>query len=153
MLAGSLWSRDMGSGILILTEKGRDALKNAPPDLSSLCRNILVQVDGKKSLEDIQLMFRGLKNLEESLQRLFAGGFIQISRECKDLIISLARQLLGAKAATLIKKIDEMHAKYGNTCWDHLDELYKTARLFYGEIVADNLKTEITKILRETGSL
>ncbi len=140
----------MGSGILILTEKGRDALKNAPQNLSSLCRNILVQIDGKKSPEDIQLMFRGLKGLEESLQRLFDGDFIRISRECKDLIISLAQQLLGAKAPTLIKKIDEMHAKYGDACWDHLEELYKTARLFYGEIVADNLKGEITKILRET---
>ncbi len=140
----------MGSGILILTEKGRDALKNAPQNLSSLCRNILVQIDGKKSPEDIQLMFRGLKGLQESLQRLFDGNFIRISHECKDLIISLAQQLLGAKAPTLIKKIDEMHAKYGDTCWDHLEELYKTARLFYGEVVADNLKTEITKILRET---
>ena len=59
--------------------------------------------------------------------------------------------MLGPKAPTLIKKIDDMHAKYGETCWAHMEELYKTARLFYGEIVADNLKTEITKILRETG--
>ncbi len=143
----------MGSGILVLTEKGRDALKNAPPNLSPLCRNILIQVDGKKSLGDIQLMFRGLKGLEESLQRLFDGSFIQISRECKDLIISLAQQLLGPKAPTLIKKIEDMHAKYGDTCWDHLEDLYKTARLFYGEVLADNLKAEITKILRESGKL
>ncbi len=140
----------MGSGILILTEKGHEALKNTLPDVSPLCRNILVQIDGKKSLEDIQLMFRGLKGLEEALQRLFDGRFIQLSRECKDLIISLAQQMLGSKAPTLIKKIDEMHSKYGDACWDHLEELYKTARLFYGEVVADNLKTEITKILRET---
>ncbi len=140
----------MESGILILTQKGRDALKNAPPDLSPLCRNILVQIDGKKSVEDVQLMFRGLKGLDESLQRLFSGDFIQVSRECKDLIKSLAEQMLGSKAPTLIKKVDDMHVKYGDACWDHLEELYKTARLFYGEVVADNLKTEITKILRET---
>ncbi len=144
---------DMESGILILTQQGKDALKNAPPNLSPLCRNILVQIDGKKSIEDLQIMFRGLKGLEESLQRLFDGNFIQISRECKDLIKSLAQQLLGSKAPTLIKKIDEMHVKYGDACWDHLEELYKTARLFYGEVVADNLKTEITKILRETRKL
>jgi len=40
--------------------------------------------------------------------------------------------------------------KYGDYCWDHLDELYKTARVFFGEVVADNLKSEITKILFET---
>jgi hypothetical protein len=96
------------------------------------------------------LMFRGLKGLEEALQRLFDGNFVQVSRECRDLIILLARQMLGSKAPTLIKKIDEMHAKYGEACWDHLDEVYKTARLFYGEVVADSLKTEILKILRET---
>ncbi|MGE5174617.1 MAG: hypothetical protein ACM3MD_12395 [Betaproteobacteria bacterium] len=143
----------MESGIIILTQQGRDALKNAPPNLSPLCRNILIQIDGKKSVADVQLMFRGLKGLEESLRRLFDGNFIQISRECKDLIKSLAQQMLGSKAPTLIKKIDEMHVNYGDACWDHLEELYKTARLFYGAVVADNLKTEITKILRETGKL
>ncbi len=141
----------MGSGIIILTGKGQEALKNFPPSLSPLCRNILVQIDGKKSLEDIQLMFRGLKGLEEALQRLFDGKFIQTSHDCKDLIVSLAQRLLGSKALTVIKKIEDMHAKYGETCWDHLEELYKTARLFYGEVVADNLKSEITNILRETG--
>jgi hypothetical protein len=140
----------MESGILILTPKGRDALKNNPPDLSPLCRNILVQVDGKKSVDDVLSMFRGLKGLEDSLQRLFAGSYLSVSRECKDLIKSLAQQLLGAKAPTLLKKIDDLHAKYGDTCWDHLDEVDKTARLFYGEVVADNLKAEMAKILRET---
>ena len=143
----------MDSGILILTQKGQDALKNTPPDLSSLCRNILVQVDGKKSVEDVQVMFRGLKGLEDALQRLFDGHFVQVTRECKDLIKSIAQQMLGPKAPTLLKKIDELHAKYGDACWSHLEEVYKTARLFYGEVVADNLNTEITKILRETKKL
>jgi hypothetical protein len=143
----------MESGILVLTQKGRDALKNAPPDLSPLCRNILVQVDGKKSLEEIQAMFRGLKGLEESVQRLTDLKFVQISRECKDLIRALAEQMLGSKAATLVKKLDELHAKYGEHCWQHIDELEKTARLFYGEDIATNLKTEISKILRETHTM
>jgi len=140
----------MESGILILTQKGQAALKNTPLDLSPVCRNILVQVDGKKSAEDIRLMFRGLKGLEEALQRLLTGNFIQISRECRDLIKPLARQMLGSKALTLINKIDELHARYGDTWRDHIDDVYKTARLFYGEVVADSLRTEISKILRET---
>jgi hypothetical protein len=140
----------MQSGIPVLTQKGREALKNAPPDLSPLCRNILVQVDGKKSLEDIQTMLRGLKGLDEAIQRLLGGNFMRISRECTDLIKALAQQMLGAKAPTLIKKIDDLHAKYGEHCWQHLEEVEKTARLFYGEVIANNLKTEISKILRET---
>lgn len=140
----------MESGILLLTDKGREALKKAPAELSPLCRNILVQVDGKKSVADISTMFRGLKGLEDSLQRLFGGSYVQIARECKDLVKGLAEQMLGTKAPTLVKKIEEIHAKYGDACWDHLDELDKTARLFYGEVVASNLKTEIAKIIRET---
>jgi hypothetical protein len=140
----------MESGILLLTEKGRGALKQAPAELSPLCRNILVQVDGKKSVADISTMFRGLKGLEDSLQRLFGGNYVAIARECKDLVKGLAEQMLGTKAPTLVKKIEEIHAKYGDACWDHLDELDKTARLFYGEVVASNLKMEIAKIIRET---
>jgi hypothetical protein len=141
----------MEPGIPILTEKGREALKNTPPGLSPLCRNILVQVDGKKSVGDITTMFRGLKGLDEAIQKLFGGNFIQVSRECKDLIKALAVQMLGAKAPTLTKKIDDLHAKYGEQCWEHLDEVDKLARLFYGEVIADRLKLEISKILRETG--
>lgn len=140
----------MEQGILILTPKGREALRNAPPDLSPTCRNILIQVDGKKTAEDVQKMFRGLKSLDESLERLFANGFIAVSRECIDLVKALTQQMLGPKAPTLLKKIDEMHAKYGESCWEHLDELNKTARLFYGEVVAENLKADIGRILYES---
>ena len=49
-------------------------LKNTPAGPDALCRNILVQVDGKKSLEDITTMFRGLKGLDEAIQKLFAGS-------------------------------------------------------------------------------
>ncbi len=140
----------MQTGILVLTAKGRDALKNTITDISPLCRNILVQVDGKKSIDDIQNMFRGLKGLDEAIQKLTSGKFVEVSRECKDLVISLAQQMLGSKSATLIKKIEDLHAKYGDRCWDHLDEADKLARLFYGEVLADQLKAEIAKILKET---
>jgi hypothetical protein len=140
----------MESGIPILTEKGKNALKNTPQDLSSLCRNILIQVDGKKTIDDLMKMFRGLKGLEESIEKIIGGNFVEISRQCKDLIKSLVENMLGPKAPTLIKKIDDLHAKYGDQCWEHLDEVDKLARMFYGEVVADNLKVEIAKILRET---
>ncbi len=139
----------MQTGILVLTAKGREALKNTP-DISPLCRNILVQVDGKKSVEDIHTMFRGLKGLDDAIQKLMSGKFVEVSRECKDLITSLAEHMLGSKSATLVKKIEDLHAKYGDLCWDHLDEVDKLARLFYGEVIADQLKAEISKILKET---
>jgi len=129
-------------GIPVLTPKGRAAVKTAAAEVSPVCRNILIQIDGKKSIADLKTMFRGLKNLD--------GGFVAVTRECKDLITALAEQMLGVKAQTLIKKIDELHARYGEHCWEHLDEVDKLARLFYGEDVAQQLKQEIGKILRET---
>ena len=139
----------METGILVLTQRGKDALKQTPGDMSPLCRNILVQIDGKKSVEDMQAMFRGLKGLEDAIDKLVKGNFVVLSRECKDLVKSLAQHLLGAKAPTILKKIDDMHAKYGDACWEHIDELDKTARMFYGEVIAQQLKTEIVKIVKE----
>jgi hypothetical protein len=137
-------------GIPVLTEKGRDAVKSTSTEITPLCRNILIQIDGKRSIADIKTIFRGLKNLDEAIQRLFDGGFVQVTRECKDLITALAQEMLGVKSQTLIKKIDELHAQYGGQCWEHLEEVNKLARLFYGEVVATQLRQEIEKILRET---
>ena len=138
----------MQQGIPVLTKKGREALKHAPPDLSPVCRNILVQADGKKTVEDIQHFFRGLKGLDEGMERLFAGGYLEISRQCIDLIRSLVQQKLGPKALTLLKKLDDLHVRYGDNCWEHLDELNKTARMFYGEVVAEDIKAEISRLVQ-----
>ncbi len=137
-------------GIPKLTQKGRDAVKNMPPELTARCRNILVQVDGSRSLDDIRTTLKGLDGIEEAIAKLAAGTYIEVSRECLDMVKALAEQMLGPKAPTLIKKIEELHAKHGDACWEHLDDVDKTARLFYGEVVAEKLKTEIARLIRET---
>ena len=136
-------------GIPKLTQKGRDAVKDMPPELTARCRNILVQVDGTRSLDDIRTALKGLDGIEEAIEKLAAGTYIEVSRECLDMVKALAEQLLGPKAPTLLKKIDELHAKHGDACWEHLDEVNKTARLFYGEVVAEKLKTEISRLISE----
>ncbi len=137
-------------GIPVLTEKGRDAVTGTTAGIPPLSRNILIQIDGRKSIADIKTMFRGLKNLDEAMQRLFDGGFVEVTPGCRDQITALAQRMLGVKAQTLIKKIDELHGRYGDRCWDHLDEVNRLARLFYGEVVAARLQREIERILRET---
>jgi hypothetical protein len=119
------------------------------PEITARCRNILVQVDGRRTLADIRAIFKGLGDIEESVQKLITGKFIEVSHECIDVVKGLAEQMLGPKAPTLIKKVDELHAKYGEACWLHVDEIDKTARLFYGEVVAENLKKEIARIIQE----
>ncbi len=137
----------MEHGIPVLTKKGQDAIKSMPPDLTMRCRNILIQVNGKRSVEEIFNTLQGLDGLEEGFQKLLAGQYLYIPQECKSLVTMLVQQMLGPKAPTLVKKIEEMHVKYGEHCWDHMDELDKTARLFYGEVVADKLEAEIKKIV------
>ncbi len=140
----------MSSGIPVLTEKGREAIKNMQADMTARCRSVLVQVDGKRSLDEIRAMLRGLDGLEEAITKLMNEGYLTASRSCKDLVKDIALKQLGtAKAATILRKIDELHAKYGEGCWDHLDELDKAARLFYGETIAQNLRNDIVRIVRE----
>ncbi len=88
--------------------------------------------------------------MDESIHKLVAGRYVQVLLECRDLVKALAEQILGPKAPTLIKKIDELHARYGEACWEHLDEVNMTARLFYGEVVAEKLKTEISNLIQQT---
>lgn len=61
-----------------------------------------------------------------------------------------SENLLGAKSATISRKIDEIHAKYGDACWKHLDGLDRSSRLFYGELGAPNLTNEIAEFIEET---
>lgn len=139
----------MADNIPMLTDKGRQAIQSGQTMVTARCRNILVQVDGKRSFDDIRNVLRGLEGLEEAIAKLVDEGFVIVNRDCKDIVKSIVRQMLGAQSPTLLKKIDEMHTKYGESCWEHLDELEKSARLFYGEVVAEKLKTEISKIIRE----
>ena len=139
----------MADGIPTLTEKGRQAIQHSQTNVTARCRNILVQVDGKRSFDNIRKVLRGLEGKEEAITKLVEEGFVALNRDCKDIVKSLVLQMLGAKAPTLIKKIDDMHAKYGESCLEHMDELDKFTRLFYGEVVAENMKTEIVRIIRE----
>ena len=137
----------MASGIPVLTSKGRDAIAGKTACTTARCRSILVQIDGKRTLDDIRALLRGLDGLEESITTLIKDEFISVAQDCNDVVKGIAEEILGAKSPTITRKLDEMHAKYGDACWDHLDELDKAARLFYGEILAKQLRDEIQKTL------
>jgi propanediol dehydratase large subunit len=139
----------MEVGIPVLTDKGKAAIVSMPADLTARCRNILVQVDGKRTLDEIRTLLRGLDGLEDAIQKLIKGGFVQVAQDCRDVIKEIIQRTLGNTAPSLLKKIDELHAKHGENCWQHIGELDKAARLFYGEVVADKLKAEITQVLSE----
>ena len=139
----------MASGIPTITAKGREALKSLPVDLTARCRSILVLVDGKRSLDDIRTSLKGLEQLESSIAKLVSGGYVEVDQTCKDIVKQLAERILGVKSPAITRKLDEMHARYGDACWDHMEELDKSARLFLGADLADKLKAEIQKVLSE----
>jgi hypothetical protein len=141
----------MTSGTPILTEKGREAIKNPQASLTARCRSVLVQIDGRRSLDEVRNSLRGLEGLEEAIKKLTDEGYLNLAQDCRDIIKDAAVRILGAKSPTINRKIDELHAKYGDGCWTHLDELDKAARLFYGADVADNLKQEFVRILKVHG--
>ena len=141
----------MLNGIPKLTESGSRALAEKSPDLSLKCRHVLVQVDGSKSLDDIRKALDGLDGIEEAIEKLVGQKYISVTTSCRDAVKSIAEQMLGAKAPTIVKKIDELYYKHGEYCWEHVDEIDKTARLFYGKVLADRLKDAIDKVLKESG--
>ena len=141
----------MATGTPILTEKGREAAKNPQTGLTARCRSVLVQIDGKRSLDEIRSILRGLDGLEEAITKLTDEGYVKLAQDCRDIIKDAAIKILGAKSPTINRKIDELHGKYGDGCWTHLDELDKAARLFYGADLAENLKQEFVRILKIYG--
>jgi hypothetical protein len=102
----------MLAGIPILTTKGKEALKSTPKELSVFCRNVLVQIDGKRTIDEIHAILKGMERFDESVQKLIGGGYIDVSQNCMNIVTSLVQQMLGPKASTLLKKIDDMHAKW-----------------------------------------
>ncbi|MEK6743238.1 MAG: hypothetical protein AABZ15_06500 [Nitrospirota bacterium] len=141
----------MASGTPILTEKGREAVKTPQVNLTARCRSVLVQIDGKRSLDEVRNSLRGLEGLEEAIKKLTDEGYVNLAQDCRDIIKDAALKILGAKSPTINRKIDELHTRYGDGCWTHLDELDKAARLFYGADVAENLKQEFVRILKKYG--
>lgn len=141
----------MASGTPILTDKGREAAKNPQISLTARCRSVLVQIDGRRSLDEVRNSLRGLEGLEEAIKKLTDEGYLNLAQDCRDIIKDAAVRMLGAKSPTINRKIDELHTKYGDGCWTHLDELDKAARLFYGSVLADDLKQEFVRILKVHG--
>jgi len=141
----------MASGTPILTEKGREAVKNPQTGITARCRSVLVQIDGKRSLDEVRNLLRGLDGLEDAIKKLTDEGYVNLAQDCRDIIKDAALRILGAKSPTINRKIDELHTKYGDGCWTHLDELDKAARLFYGADVAEKLKEEFVRILKKHG--
>jgi len=138
----------MASGTPLLTDKGREAARNAQANLTTRCRSVLVQIDGVKKLDEIRANLRGLDGLEEAIAKLLSEGYVRLNQDCRDTIKDAAIRILGAKSPTINRKIDELHSKYGDACWAHLDEVDKAARLFYGSVLADELKKEFAKIVQ-----
>ena len=104
--------------IFLKTEKGETEFSTRTYKLNHALRYVLILVNGKATVSDIQGKGAGLCNIEEALGQLAAQGFIQTTAEQvpqthastqspKHEIIALAKSLLGTDAGPVIRKLQE----------------------------------------------
>jgi hypothetical protein len=72
----------------------------------------------------------------------------RVSRERIELVKFMVHKMLGPKSSRFIMKIDELHDRYGERCCDRIEELDEVAQIFYGKLVAKNLREEIARIVQ-----
>lgn len=104
--------------VFLKTKKGEEEIAIRTHKLNHALRYVLILVDGKSTVGEIQGKGDGLPNIEATLDLLAAQGFIHtvveskqtgniIKRDPKSEIIDLAHALLGDKARPIIKKLHE----------------------------------------------
>lgn len=63
--------------LLVKTEKGRDAMARRAPELVPRLRSLLILVDGKRSVSELDKLGAGLGGGAELLQQLIAQGWVE----------------------------------------------------------------------------
>ena len=139
-----------------LTEKG-DRARKRPPEASMpvRARNIMVLVDGRKSVEDIREALRGLEGVEEAFRWLLEEGYVTLAggtgQSVAESLIQALLGRLGEQAAPLCRKVREILKREGTLGPEHLEELDHLARTMYGFKVATELKPLMEDHLRRGG--
>ncbi|MBI1864517.1 MAG: hypothetical protein HYR98_02075 [Nitrospirae bacterium] len=132
------------------TEAGEAAMEDRAAALSLVARNLLVVVDGRKTVRDLLYMFRGREGVESALEDLFERGYIaggvggpaEASDETRRLA-EHARSHLGVKSAPFVKRLNDLVSRDGSLTNDGFKELISWARTMYGSIEVDSFLEEI----------
>lgn len=104
--------------VFLKTKKGEEEISHRTHKLNHALRYVLILVNGKSTVGEIQSKGHGLPNIEGALDALAAQGFIQtvtesklrgniVKRDARSEIIELAHSLLADRAGPIIKKLNE----------------------------------------------
>lgn len=96
-----------GQIVFARTPKGAEEIETRKYGLPMTRRRVLILVDGKTNVAGILKNGAGLEHIEGSLEILEKEGFIASDTSLKDQLISIAKEVLGADAEKVIKKIRE----------------------------------------------
>lgn len=101
--------------VFLKTSKGETEIATREHKLNHALRYVLILVDGKSTVDEIQSKGSGLSNIQGALDLLASQEFIRTLAEAKqannasrhdpkDEIIYLVKKMLGAHAGPVIKK-------------------------------------------------
>ncbi len=132
------------------TEAGDAAIEDRATTLSLVGRNLLVAVDGRKTVQDLLYMFRGREGVESALENLFqrgyvigeVGGLVASSDEARRLA-EHARTRFGVKSAPFVKRLNDLVGRDGSLTDAGFKELIRWARTMYGSREVDSFLEEI----------
>lgn len=101
------------------TAKGEEEIQTRAHGLERNLRYVLILVDGTSNVEQLVAKGAGMNDVEGSLARLAADGYVDIEGfspgdtghvidigEAKATLIGIARELLGSEAGKVISKIE-----------------------------------------------
>ena len=132
------------------TEAGDAAMEDRATTLPLVARNLLVAVDGRKTVRDLLYMFRGREGVDSALEDLFqrgyviggVGGSVAASDEARRLA-EHARTRFGVKSAPFVKRLNDLVSRDGSLTDNGFKELISWARAMYGSREVDLFLGEI----------
>lgn len=142
--------------VFVRTAKGEEEFARRTYGLAHTLRWVLILVDGKSAVSRIKEKALGVPDVEQALSILAAEGFIATVEETarqgmavgdpKAELTALARTLLGAQAARVVKKIQESGATPQELSAT-IDSCTKLVRLFIDDAKADEFARRAQELL------
>lgn len=142
--------------VFVRTAKGEEEFERRRHGLSAMLRRVLILVDGTSPVSRIVERALGVPDVEQALSQLAAEGFIATAEEAgrrgfgigdpKAELATLARDLLGAQSAKVVKKIQES----GDTPQElsaTIDSCRKLIKLFIDDAKADEFARRAQELL------
>lgn len=105
--------------VLVKTDQGRDEIESRRHGLAPGLRRALILVDGRSTVAQLIVRGGGLALMKDALEQLYREGYVAepgrvgppadvpAAGSPRDALLALARELLGDRAARVVKKLED----------------------------------------------